>query len=159
MCVLSSDSSCPVEMLLLRCMMSPMALCNLQRTCLDPPCISKRKTGCSLLLFAFFWTSSGPLLTILSGRFSQTNACAIATSPADSSPFVIKFNCMLPTESHYLPQPLHSSWKRRRVTIWITAAHTSLPIMHFKSATKILNRINWKRKKMSWGCRFLCISV
>ncbi len=63
----------------------------------------------SLLLFGFSKTSSGPLLTILFSRFSLTNACTIATSPTDSSPFVIKFNCILPTEKPLSrPTPLHA---------------------------------------------------
>lgn len=87
-----------------------MALCNLQRTCLHPPCISGQKSQVvSLLLFGFSKTSSGPLWTILSGRFSLTNACTIATSPTDSSPFVIKFNCILPTEKPLThPTPLNA---------------------------------------------------
>ncbi len=63
----------------------------------------------SLLLFGFSKTSSGPLLTILFSRFSLTNACTIATSPTDSSPFVIRFNWILPTEKLLsLPTPLYA---------------------------------------------------
>lgn len=68
-----------------------------------------KKSGCFTLVIRLLKEPLRTPADCIVWQVFLTNACTIVTSPTDSSLFVIKFNCILPTEKPLSPPaPLHA---------------------------------------------------